>query len=129
MQQCQGISSRGSPCKRKTKDGSGLCFSHRPVPQTFSEECAICLSSFSKGTGVVLSCQHRFHKSCLKNLTDAVCPCCRQEIKEEGLLKRREPELLPSEDPLYSFLVAVQEEFGVRVFVVSSQNFRDIFAQ
>jgi len=28
---CKGITKKGEPCKRKTKDISGLCFNHNPA--------------------------------------------------------------------------------------------------
>ena len=130
MQQCQGVSSCGEQCKRKTKDSSGLCFSHRPEHESFSEECAICLSKFSKGSGIILSCKHRFHKKCLENLSSPSCPCCRQEIKEGDVPDKLFRKMSVEKGEFFAFLLAIQEEFGLRVYVVSpdthfQQNFEE----
>lgn len=128
MQQCQGTSSSGEQCKRKVKDPSGLCFSHKPCCESFSEECAICLSAFSKGSGIVLACKHRFHKKCLKNISEPICPCCRQEIKEEDVPRDLLRNISKDERPLFAIMLAIQEEFGLRVYIVSSiqeSNFQE----
>ncbi|AMQ10755.1 putative RING finger E3 ubiquitin ligase [Brazilian marseillevirus] len=130
MQQCQGFSSSGEQCKRKTKEPSGLCFSHKPETETFSEECAICLSKFSKGSGVVLSCKHRFHKKCIKEITSPSCPCCRQEIKEGDVPNKFFRRIDDVGTEFFAFIMAIQEEFGLRVYVVSPEsNFHEIMEE
>lgn len=53
-----------------------------------SNLCAICLDSLiDKGSdSITLTCNHIFHKSCLKNLVRYHCPLCREKISIETLL-------------------------------------------
>nr|WRK65114.1 RING finger domain containing protein [Marseillevirus futianmevirus] len=117
MSQCQGTTKSGERCKKKTKDSENLCFIHKPEEiSNFSEECAICLGKFSKGSGFLLSCGHKFHKSCLKKLETPLCPCCRQEIKKEDVPKKLWPK--PKREIfLFDILRAIQEEFGLSVYL------------
>ncbi|ADB03985.1 RING finger E3 ubiquitin protein ligase [Marseillevirus marseillevirus] len=123
MSQCQGTNNNGERCKKKTKNLENLCFIHKPVEeQTFSEECAVCLGKFSKGSGFLLSCGHKFHKSCLKKLESPFCPCCRQEIKKEETPKeiwskiKKKPET-SQEFPWSAIMFAIHEEFGISVYL------------
>lgn len=133
MHKCKGTSCSGEQCKRKTNDPLGLCFSHKPIAESFSEECAVCLSRFSKGSGVVLGCQHRFHKKCINGLANLSCPCCRREIKYGEIPDKIFRKISGGEKSHFSIIVAIQEEFGLRVYVVSSveqeSNFQDIPTQ
>ena len=46
--------------------------------------CSICLSNFGDAEGIILECQHNFHKECFKKWylksLNKNCPSCRQDV-------------------------------------------------
>ncbi|BAU80117.1 RING finger E3 ubiquitin protein ligase [Tokyovirus A1] len=126
MSQCQGTNKNGERCKKKTKNSEELCFVHKTdETPSFSEECAVCLEKFSKGTGFILSCGHKFHKTCLKKLETLFCPCCRQEIKHEDVPKEIWSKIKKRPDgiPWPAIMFAIYEEFGMQIVFV--ENIRE----
>lgn len=78
--ECGALTSSGSSCKKKVKQGEKCCF-HRE----YSDVCPVCLSEI-KGLCKKLPCNHEFHKKCIhewESKGNNTCPCCRAEFSEK----------------------------------------------
>ena len=69
-----------------------------PAPRALAEPCSICLSPIFDDEATVLSCEHAFHASCLRELSEHTriaaptrrsvvisCPLCRRVTRQDGV--------------------------------------------
>ena len=67
----------------------------RKKPLSFNQtECPICLDKFCEKDNYILSCGHKYHVSCIKQMLDfshkyiysVPCPTCRRLIKKRDVI-------------------------------------------
>ena len=75
---CQGLTAKGTRCRRKLVSGT-YCYNHAPpVPNLEkSEECPICCETSPSSP---LECGHWIHLSCIERSMKAECPICRAPL-------------------------------------------------
>lgn len=81
MPECGSLTSSGSLCKRRVREGEHCCF-HRENPE--GEQCSVCLTNLV-GNCKTLPCNHIFHTRCIsewKNRGKYTCPICRAPFME-----------------------------------------------
>ena len=70
-------------------------FFRRKKSRSFNEtECPICLDKFCDKDNYILSCGHKYHVSCIKQMLDfsykyiysVPCPTCRRLIKKRDII-------------------------------------------
>lgn len=77
---CIHVTKKGSRCSFRQKR-DGYCLKH------VKEKCPICFELIQNDGMHVLSCGHKFHRSCMLSwyAESNVCPICRNEQKDEIL--------------------------------------------
>ncbi len=78
MQRCQGLTKKGTKCKRNTS----CCRWHRV------ETCPVCIEDISVKQLHTTSCGHSFHKPCISTWfeTSDECPICRTVQDDDPLI-------------------------------------------
>ena len=53
-------------------------------------ECAVCFGELQENEAVILrKCKHIFCEPCLRQITNSICPMCRQDYTEEDMVKKQ----------------------------------------
>ena len=87
---CQGMSIYNNSFTRKCCHISDnkYCINHELQYKFEKDVCAICFDTIGENE-IPLTCGHWFHKNCLKNIQNKICPICRNEMthKEKIYIK------------------------------------------
>ena len=85
MNRCIGLNSSRKRCRTRLEGDSLICCeAHSPKNSEILEFCPICCKSNLKSSEIcTLSCNHSFHKECLREFLDLSekkyeCPYCRE---------------------------------------------------
>jgi len=106
MEECKGITLKGTKCRRKSIQD--YCWEHS-IKNNHREckpvECLVCYESLTNQK-YALDCGHWIHTECIINSAKAECPLCRKIItlgkrnmnKLEKIAKKRKIETLQQEE-------------------------------
>lgn len=75
---CGAATASGGTCKNHVPNEGSECAWHKALGQ----ECSICMEQMYERNHIELSCNHKFHKKCLRQWRNRnrTCPLCREEF-------------------------------------------------
>ena len=119
---CKGVTKKGERCQKKPSNGKKFCHFHAPdeLVLEMTEICPICLENDENM--FELSCSHKVHLECVKNVPDVFCVICRQEMTN---LPARILEKIKQNEKTYKEEL---EEEDRRVAEMSSFQLQNLFS-
>lgn len=69
-------------CDLNIKENENFCVNHIFINRFYNEikECCICYEIIDKTIEIPLECSHIFHKKCLIEMKNKICPLCKKDF-------------------------------------------------